>query len=169
MSGNIIYTKGLKHNGSHAIDLILFILGKPKKSIVVDKRYDFFNNDPTLTAILFFDEGNLHLQAGNERNYSIFEIDLLFQKIRYKFFYSASKVSVEEPLIDPNFENYKELFSTSTRDTEFFDCMIKIIKEAISFLNGEIQDSLCNSLSALDTQYLCETLSEQKLNEVYEY
>ena len=149
--------------------MILFILGKPKKSIVVEKKYDFFDNDPTLSANLFFDEGIFHLQSADERFYSIFEIDLLFENIRYKFFHSASKVSIEEPLNDPNFENYKELFNTSTRDTEFFNCMIKIIEEAIRFLNCEIKDSLCNSLSAIETQRLCENLSSQIINKIYEY
>ena len=169
LTGSLIYTKGLKHNGSHGLDLILFILGKPKKSIVVDKKYDFFENDPTLSANLFFDDGTFHLQAADEKYYSIFEIDLLFQNIRYKFFYSASKVSIEEPLSDPNFENYKELFNTSTRDTEFFVCMIKIIQEAVRFLNCEIKDSFCNSLSAIETQKLCENLSAQTINKIYEY
>lgn len=169
LTGSLIYTKGLKHNGSHGLDLILFILGKPKKSIVVDKKYDFFDNDPTLSANLVFDDGTFHLQAANEKFYSIFEIDLLFQNIRYKFFYSASKVSIEEPLTDPNFENYKELFNTSTRDTELFECMTKMIKEAIRFLNCEVKDSLCNSLSAIETQKLCESLSSQKINKIYEY
>ena len=149
--------------------MILFILGKPKKSIVIDKKNDFFENDPTISANLFFDDGTFHLQAADEKYYSIFEIDLLFQNIRYKFFYSASKVSIEEPLSDPNFENYKELFNTSTRDTEFFVCMIKIIQEAIRFLNCEIKDSLCNSLSAIETQKLCENLSAQTINKIYEY
>ena len=169
LTGSMIYAKGLKHNGSHGIDLVLNILGTPEKFLIAEKRYDFYQNDPTISGCLLFKNSIFNLQAADENFYSIFEIDLLFQNARFKFFNSASKLTVQKPKKDPNFTKYVELLEQETVNTEFLFCLKKLIIHSIDFLNGNITESICDSLSAIETQRLCEKLSNTDINNFYNF
>jgi len=73
----VYYTKGICHNGSHAVDLLLDWFGLPGEMQVFGSRADFTADDPTVDARLLVDGVPIYLIGADAREYSIFEIDIL--------------------------------------------------------------------------------------------
>lgn len=83
ITGTGYYGKGIIHNGIHLIDLLRYLIGELKSSDSYGRIIDYDARDPSISAILSFKNGGKFLlQAVDSRLYSIFEIDLLFEKGR---------------------------------------------------------------------------------------
>jgi predicted dehydrogenase len=77
------YGKGFIHNGSHITDLLHLLIGEikfvEKKSTVVD----FYDNDPSINMTVHFrNNSEFFMRAISCNNFTIFEMDLVFQKAR---------------------------------------------------------------------------------------
>ena len=107
ISGNVVYSKGFKHNGSHAIDTLQYIFGSPEKFDVISKNYDFYDEDPTVSGTLIFKDFNILFNSFNEKICSVFEIDLLFEKTRIKLLDSGLIIKKYNIQNDPVYKNYK--------------------------------------------------------------
>lgn len=93
IAGNGYYGKGLRHNGSHLIDLLRFLVDEIKETYTFAYVDDFTPADKSVNAILRFENGNyFSLQAVSCRKYSIFEVDLLFEKARVKIINSGDYI-----------------------------------------------------------------------------
>jgi predicted dehydrogenase len=73
----VYYSKGICHNGSHAIDLLLDWFGLPTKMQVFRSKFDFVDNDPTVDAFLLMGEVPVYFIGVDGREYSIFEMHVL--------------------------------------------------------------------------------------------
>jgi len=73
----VYYTKGICHNGSHAVDLLLDWFGLPAEMQVFGSHVDFTTDDPTVDARLLMDGVPVYLIGADAGEYSIFEIDIL--------------------------------------------------------------------------------------------
>jgi predicted dehydrogenase len=73
----VYYTKGICHNGSHAVDLILDWFGLPNEMQVFASQTDFTADDPTVDGRLLVNGVPIYLIGADSREYSIFEIDIL--------------------------------------------------------------------------------------------
>jgi predicted dehydrogenase len=74
------YGRGVTNNGSHMIDLIMFLTGeKPIEIVAVnDVRPDGLSGDPTIDATLRVEDGPLvHLAGVDGRDYAFFQISLI--------------------------------------------------------------------------------------------
>jgi predicted dehydrogenase len=78
----VYYGKGILHNGSHAVDLLLDWLGAPRTVKVTGRTYDFVPNDPTVDAWIEMGGVPVFLIGINSRHYSLFEIDFFGTKGR---------------------------------------------------------------------------------------
>jgi predicted dehydrogenase len=78
----VYYGKGILHNGSHAIDLLLDWLGRPQTLKVTGKIFDFVPGDPTVDAWLKMKGVPVFLIGVDSRHYSLFEMDFLGTKGR---------------------------------------------------------------------------------------
>lgn len=72
----VYYGKGLLHNGSHAIDLLLNWLGSPGRLGVTGRTFDFDPADPTVDGFLVVGGVPVYLVGIDSRHYSVFEMDL---------------------------------------------------------------------------------------------
>lgn len=81
-AGTVVYGRGVVNNGSHAIDLLHYLVGQPLRIIAVTgHRDDGVSGDPTVDAVLAFPNGaHVHLVAADGRDYSVFEVTLVFAK-----------------------------------------------------------------------------------------
>ena len=87
-SGTVHYAKGLINCGSHAIDLLRFLVGELRPVDVSGVVHDYQLADPTVSARLETDAGApVHLIGCDSRMHFPFEIELMFQK---------GKVSLED-------------------------------------------------------------------------
>lgn len=72
----VYYTKGIIHNGSHALDLLVNWWGQPSSINVLRSFVDFTEEDPTVDANLEFQGVPVYLMGLNDSCYSQFEIDI---------------------------------------------------------------------------------------------
>ena len=85
LTGSGYYGKGARHNGSHMIDLIRFLLGEIETTVPLGSIIDWSAADPTCSAWMELTSGGqIALLAADCRNFTIFDLDLLFggQRIR---------------------------------------------------------------------------------------
>lgn len=119
ITGAAYYGKGILHNGSHIIDLIRYFFSGIRGFIVNGTIHDFIKTDPSVSAMINLDNGgSFYLNAVDSRVYSLFEMDLFFEKKRIRFIDSAFKV--ENYAIKENslFKGYKILGKKVIRPTK---------------------------------------------------
>lgn len=159
LSGSIHYAKGIKHNGSHAIDLLRFIFGEPSHLSVTFKRRDFFQDDPSVAGTIIFINAPICLIPCDENSFSIFEMDLIFEYCRIRLSHSGTKITVMRPVADPLFPGYQELLSQHTYKTGYLKCMSKLVQDSIDYLGGKSLHSPLIAENIIDTQHICEQLA----------
>jgi predicted dehydrogenase len=69
---NVVYAKGLRHNGLHAVDLSLYLFGEPSQIIKLNE-FEEVPGDPTCDFVLVYPEFNVSFTGLPEKHYSIFE------------------------------------------------------------------------------------------------
>lgn len=75
------YTKGLRHTGSHMIDLLQFLLGPLEAKLVLRRTYDFAEDDATTDALLATSaQVPVYLIGGDSNDYTRFEVIISCEK-----------------------------------------------------------------------------------------
>ena len=75
------YCKALFNNGSHAIDLLCWLLGKPVESAFAEKKRTVFGSDPDINAMIFLEGGiSASLNCLDYRKYSVFQATVFGSK-----------------------------------------------------------------------------------------
>jgi len=154
----IKYTKGLLHNGSHAIDVANFLFGECLAVKRLGKVVDFIEDDPTLSAVLNYSLcPEVFLIACDERAYSIFEIDIAGERGRVVFEQFGLRCKEYEVRRDPVFEGYKDMVAVREYDTGLNIGLLKLVENVVNNLeNGE--HIICSGEDALLTQQICNDL-----------
>jgi len=121
---NVYYSKGLKNNGSHLIDLINFLLGPTfiTNSVQVFNYINDYNkNDLSVSFSINYEynfkECGVVFQALDERVFSLIELDLIFEKQRFRIFDFGGKIQVYKVEKDKVFNDYKNLIPYSEIDS----------------------------------------------------
>jgi hypothetical protein len=140
---NCYYTKGLKNNGSHLIDLIFYFFGCDikKESIVI---YNSFNDFHLLDKTISFSfklnhKKNLisvNFTGLNENMFSIIEIDIITQSNRIKITDFGEKIEYFSIAEDPIFPNYKILKKVKTQYSNMYKAGFFTTKELYKILNN---------------------------------
>lgn len=151
----VYYSKGICHNGSHAIDLLLDWFGLPTGSCVHASHVDYRAEDPTVDALLQFGKTPVYLIGVDERAYSLFEIQILGTLGRVDVRSSGREIEWYRIAADAQFEGHRMLSLQETwtkRDPErTLAHVVENIVEAI--------DTGCpvpsNGVSALATLRVC--------------
>ena len=77
MSATIRYAKGIRHNGTHALDLCRMLFGECTPQPLA-RKFDFWPDDPSVSAFLRFERcPEVWLQALDERCFTLFEVDIV--------------------------------------------------------------------------------------------
>jgi len=81
-AGVVVYGRGILNNGTHAIDLLHYLLGTSLQAVAVTgHREDGVPDDPTVDAVLATATGErIHLVAADGRDHALFEITLVFAR-----------------------------------------------------------------------------------------
>jgi len=155
-----IYTKGILHNGSHLIDALRYLFGNIKEAMPISARIDWKKKDPTIDAVLKFNNKiSAHILGGDERKYSIFEMDILFEKERICFTEFWNKLIFYKPIADKRVSGYKKL-----EQVGLYDVSEQGILSAIVNLINAIESKeklVCSGIDALETQKICHILLEK--------
>ncbi|MBA2678188.1 MAG: Gfo/Idh/MocA family oxidoreductase [Ktedonobacteraceae bacterium] len=156
LSGTGYYGKGLMHNGSHMVDLVRFLLGEVDEIEPTDELADFYDDDPSVSALLSLERGGrFYLKHIDCRNYDIFELDLLFEKKRVRI--SDLGAVIEEYSVGDNkiFKDCRTLNKDRSYSTEHRRAMYHAITNIRSNLERDeplactLQDSLATVTTCL--------------------
>ena len=161
LTGIGYYGKGLVHNGSHMIDLIQYLLGSSERVNFVSHEFDFFEDDPSISAILTYGlDKPFYLQHINCNNYYIFDVDLFFEKKRVKILDSDGKIELYELKPHEIYPEYTRLSLNSILPISFDEQLTNILENlSQKLLIGE--DLKCTMNDAYETLRTCNLLIEQ--------
>ncbi len=135
-AGNGFYGKGFIHNGSHMIDLLHLLVGKTFKMDVIDGFIDFYSDDSTKTAILSFQSDKKFFMQGVDcNNFTIFELDLIFEKARIRILDSGLKIEIYNIIEDTIFKGYRKLELKEEFNTKSNKAMFYAVDNIYNFLN----------------------------------
>jgi len=168
----VLYTRGLVHEGSHAIDLMHWFFGTcidsyielrdvsvPKERYIVDRD----GNDPSVYASFEFEKcRDVVFQPCDGRKYGIFEIDICFEKNRFRFIDNGLFLEVY-PITEMNEWGQKSLSYKLTevlrRETQLQFALYNLICAAVNFLdsNGKT-DLLCDIYDAIEVHKILEDI-----------
>ncbi|HNW25904.1 MAG TPA: Gfo/Idh/MocA family oxidoreductase [Candidatus Gastranaerophilaceae bacterium] len=130
------YGKGFIHNGSHMTNLLDLLVGKITKVDIVHEFEDFYPNDKTKTAILSFDCNKFTMKGIDCRNYTIFELDLFFEKSRVRILDSGNKLEIYEVKESGNYAGYKNLILKEVINTELNLAMLHAVENIYRHLEN---------------------------------
>lgn len=163
LGGNAYYGKGILHNGSHLIDFLRYILGDIKSSIKLKSNIDFYIDDPSITGILRFNDNviiNINDIPCNK--YTIFEIDLFFEKNRIRILDSGFNIEIYEIVKSDRYKGYNTLGIISKYETELNMALKNAIMNIYNHL--EYNEGLkCTIQDAYIAMKLCDSLRDEKI------
>jgi len=135
VSGTGLYGKGIVHNGSHLIDLLRYFLGEIQDSHITDYSFDFYDDDPSLSGILTLDnEKKFYLQHIDCNLFSIFELDIFFEKKRIRIKESGFAIEEYEVAESEVFAGYKNMVKTGENRTALGMAMYYAVENIYDFL-----------------------------------
>lgn len=159
----VYYTKGICHNGSHAVDLLIDWFGEPDENKVFGGHIDFSADDPTVDVRLLMGGVPVYLIGADAREYSIFEIDILGTLGRVSVRVSGRETRWFRRQSDEVYKGYQVL-RPSSQDNPFklnpSSAMTKALKEIIEAISDG-KSVRSNGHTALATLRVCSELAGQ--------
>lgn len=161
LRGTGYYGKGFVHNGSHMIDLIRYLVGTPDSFSVMDSLHDYYDDDPTITCQLNYSNGgSIMMQGVDCRWFTIFELELLFERKRIRMIDAGFRIEVYEVREDPVFAGYHKLHLLAAIDTSMGRAMQHAYCEIAHSLTNH--ENFLNPLEeAIETMRLCALIQEE--------
>jgi predicted dehydrogenase len=156
------YNKGILNNGSHMLDLLDFLVGRPLDIIKVgDPIYDFFPSDPTIPVWL---EGAnalpIHLSCGHAEDFAIFELQLLFSRGALTMEEGGMFWRERRVVDSAAFKGYRVLDGGLRRAGRYPRSMLQAIGNIYQAVTEGAQLASTGQ-SALVAQRLCEQIRQQ--------
>ena len=155
LTGTGYYGKGLLHNGSHMVDLLQFLVGEVGKVAKVSEMVDFYDQDPSVSALLTMCcGGDFYLCHIDSRKFHVFELDLTFERKRIRI--CGLGTTIEEYSVGDNrlFEGYRTLNKNAEYDTEHPKAMYHAIANIRNNLDRN-EPLVCTLEESFDTVKTC--------------
>lgn len=156
------YGKGLAHNGSHILDLLLYLLEGVERVQCLTEISDFYPDDPTVSAELYTTGGGLFmLQAFSCQYYSILEMDLLFEKGRVRICDGGGTLEYYHVREHPDYKGYKVLEHEYNSETSMRQLQWHVADNLYQHLqHGE--KLKCSILDGIQVMELCSLIQESR-------
>lgn len=164
-SCTVHYERGLQRDGCHAIDICNFLFG----GVLLEKSNgrlnglsyeDYSKKDITYPVHLAYEKcGNVFLIPNDGRAYSMFEVDILCQKGRFRFTEHGLTMELYTVGKEKTYGNYNALNKHPLKfETELNKSLLNYVDNSVNFLdtNGK-------------TKLLCTAEDAIKQHEVYEF
>jgi predicted dehydrogenase len=155
LTGTGYYGKGLLHNGSHMVDLLQFLVGEVGKVAKVSEMVDFYDQDPSVSALLSMCcGGDFYLCHIDSRKFHVFELDLTFERKRIRI--CGLGTIIEEYSVGDNglFEGYRTLNKDAEYATEHPNAMYHAIANIRNNLDRN-EPLVCTLEESFDTVKTC--------------
>lgn len=154
------YAKGLVNCGSHAIDLLMFLLGPLRPIAVTEIIHDYRREDPTLSARLETSEARpVYLIGCDSRMHFPFEVDIIFEKGRVTVEDLGYRLRRRRLRPHPLFLHQVVLDDGVWVNTELPNALPNAVTALHDHLN-EGTPFVSDGISALATEEICGALME---------
>lgn len=164
LTGTGYYGKGIIHNGSHLIDLLRYLIGEIDTMKPICSISDFYSNDESVSAVLTFENNKpFFLQHVDCRKYTIFEIDVLFERKRIKIYDSGFKIGEYDIQKSKIFKGYKNIVKTVEIDTSLHNALYNAAEDIYKHLI-EGQNLKCNIENGYKTLIISIKIKESVQN-----
>jgi predicted dehydrogenase len=158
MTATIRYAKGVRHNGTHAIDLCRMLFGECMDSTPLASKHDHWSDDPTVSAFLTFERcPEVFLQALDERCFTLFEADVVYPTARIVVDSDGRRLRPFELRDGVGIPPGRRLVETAARDTGTAFAMINLMRHVREVIDGA--EPLCTGEDAVAAQKIAERLS----------
>lgn len=119
--GNAWYSKGLRNNGSHVIDLLSFLLGDAGSVKVLDAGRKWEGQDPEPDFSLIFGTARVVLLAGREECFSHIGFELVGTGGTVRYLDGGHRIELRKARTEPVLPGYRTL----APDAEFLPTDLK--------------------------------------------
>ena len=167
---NIYYTKGLINNGSHLIDLLNYFFGSnyDLNSIkIIKHKNDYSLSDKSVSFCVNYNYNqNPFLVIFNcldERIFNLIELDMIFEKQRFRIFDSGSKIQTYKLNKNKAFKKYKTMSPTKLIDSKLNTYGKHIYDTIRNIINGK-EENNSTLLNENDVKVLRDAVID-KINE----
>jgi predicted dehydrogenase len=158
MTATIRYAKGVRHNGTHAIDLCRMLFGECLDCTPLARKYDHWSDDPTVSAFLKFERcPEVFLQALDERCFTLFEVDVVDPTSRIIVDSDGRRLRLFELRDGVGIPPGRRLVETAVKDTGAASAMVNLMRHVRDVIDGA--DPLCTGEDAVAAQTIAERLS----------
>jgi predicted dehydrogenase len=162
-AGTAYYGNGFLNNGSHMVDLLCYLLGPieafSKSTAVKDNR---IGEDETISVQLNFPSGSVYMHGLDHRNFTVFELDLLFSKGRIRLTDRAMVESFQTVIEDPVYDGFKILGPPHVSSTEYEKSMENAIAEVVAIKNKNLSLPSCTAEDAVAVTSIIENIRSSK-------
>ena len=154
-SGCGYYGKGFIHNGSHMVNLLNLLLGK-----IVNIKFDggikdFYEDDISKYAKISFENGGYFVMNPVDcRDYTIFEMDLIFNGARIKISNLGYKIEIFKAQENAKHIGHKMLELTEEIKTDMDFAMQNAIQNIADYL-GKKDNIFCTLKDGIETIKFC--------------
>jgi len=161
LTGVGYYGKGLRHNGSHMIDMLQFFLGEIRSVEQISELKDFYDHDPSVSARLsMVSGGDFHLCHIDCSQFHIFELDLTFESKRIRIRDLGTVVEEYSVGNSPVIEGLRTLHKSAEYSTQHSVA----IRHAIANIRGNLDKDealLCTLEESLMTVEACAKIARE--------
>lgn len=159
ISATVKYAKGIRHNGTHAIDLCRMLFGDCLQALPLSGNKDFWEDDPTVTALLRFERcPEVLLQGLDERCFTLFEVDIVGADYRVIVDQDGRRVRRFELHQQAGIPPGRRLVQTSEQDTGAGKAMLSLVRHAAELCQGGVP--LCSGEDAIASLEIAQDLSD---------
>jgi len=125
------YTKGTRHNGTHWLDLVRWLLGSPVR-VAARNRLGEGGDDPTLDVTLTFSNAaTAELCACPASDYTIFELDLLGETGRARITEGGRRMDSYRVIDGVPTAGYRGLVLHESRDDGLRDMTLAAVQDLV--------------------------------------
>lgn len=135
-TGTGLYGKGFIHNGSHMVDLLQLLVGEISSADMIGEIDDFYPTDKTKTVILKLNNGEFFMRGIDSRHYSVFELDLCFERARIRIIDGGKGIKTYLPVQSKEYAGYTVLDLFEEIPVGIGDAMINLYQNVYDYLTG---------------------------------
>lgn len=165
IGGNGYYGKGVLHNGSHLIDFLRYMIGEINTTQAFAYNYDFYEDDPSISAIINFKNGEKFIIMNIPCNlYTVFELELLFEKKKIRIIDLGFKIEIYDVAYSEIFKGYKNLVKKEEVNSTLGSAMENAALNVLNCLNSG-EDLKCTLEDGYKVMEICKNLKADISNE----
>ena len=161
--GVVFYSKGILNNGSHYIDLLLWLLGEVTEIKVLANGRKINDYDSEPDVMIRFGKAAVYFLACQEESFSVIDLELIGTKgkIDYKNFGATIKYQTTQP--DPVYPGYTILAGNEKSiKTDLNRSQWYVAQDLADYLTGKTTDLVSSMPSALKTMEVIDEIFKQR-------